>query len=347
MQSMTDKGPLPEPSSSERVSISVVVPLYSGAEYLATLIAELDQVRTGWNRAGCPISLAEVILVDDAAIDRSAEIADSISRDNDWVTVIHLARNFGQHPATVAGILHTSGDWVVTLDEDLQHSPQRIEDLLRKAILHRSDIVYANAHTPVHQSYFRDTGSRLYKRIMKLVTGNPNIPAFNSFRLIRGSIARAASSTCGHDTYFDVSLSWFTGRVEVVLMNLKDERFVRSGKSGYNVLRLVSHARRMLMSSGPRVMRTASLLGLTVIVSSAIGAIILVYDHLHGQTSNLVKGWSSLFIVTVFFGGTIIFLIGIILEYLALLVMNAHGKPIFFTVDRRSDTLLFNYFDAK
>src|SRR5882672_7517570 len=103
-------------------------------------------------------------------------------------------------PATIAGILHTSGDWVVTLDEDLQHSPARIEDLLRKAIIHRSDIVYANAETRVHQSHLRDVGSRLYKHVMKLMTGNPNVTAFNSFRLIRGDVARAASSTCGHDT---------------------------------------------------------------------------------------------------------------------------------------------------
>jgi glycosyltransferase involved in cell wall biosynthesis len=337
-------GDEPHASVSERVSISVVVPLYSGADYLTTLIAELDKVRIGWNRTACPIYLAEVILVDDAAVDRSAEIADLISDDNDWVTVIHLARNFGQHPATIAGILHTSGDWVVTLDEDLQHPPSRIGDLLRRAILHKSDIVYANADTHVHQSHLRDIGSRLYKRIVKLVTGNPDIPSFNSFRLIRGSVARAASSTCGHDTYFDLSLSWFTERVEVVRMSLKDERFIRSGKSGYNFLKLASHARKMLMSSGPRVMRTASILGLLVIALSVTGAVLLVLYNLYGEASNVVKGWSSLFIIIVFFGGAIIFFIGLILEYLALLVMNAHGKPIFFTIDRRSDALLSDYF---
>ena len=341
---MTDKEHSTHPSVSAQVSISVVIPLYSGADYLKTLIADLDKVRNGWNSAGCPISLTEVILVDDAAIDRSAEIADSISRDKEWVTVINLSRNFGQHPATIAGILHTSGDWVVTLDEDLQHPPARIEDLLRKAILHGSDIVYANSDTTVHESYIRDASSRLYKRLMEFVTGNSNILAFNSFRLIRGSIARAASSTCGHDTYFDVSLSWFTQRVEVVRMNLKDERFIQSGKSGYNFYMLISHARRMLMSSGARVMRSASLMGLIIIASSMIGAVVLVLHHLFAESSTLVKGWSSLIIATVFIGGTIIFLIGIILEYLALLVMNAHGKPIFFTIDRSSDVLLVDYF---
>lgn len=344
---MTDKEHSTHPSVSAQVSISVVIPLYSGADYLTTLIAELNEVRNGWNSDSCPISLTEVILVDDAAIDRSAEIADLIAHENNLVTVIHLARNFGQHPATIAGILHTSGDWVVTLDEDLQHPPARIEDLLRKAILHGCDIVYANADTKVHENYIRDAGSRLYKRLMELLTGNSNMLAFNSFRLIRGSVARAASSTCGHDTYFDVSLSWFTQRVEVVRMTLKDERFIRSGKSGYSFYKLISHARRMLMSSGARVMRAASVVGLFIIASSVIGAMLLVYYHLFEESSTLVKGWSSLIISIVFFGGTIIFLVGLILEYLALLVMNAHGKPIFFTIDRRSDALLTDYFSRK
>ena len=335
------------PASSAQITLSVVIPLYAGADYLPTLLAELSQIRNGWDSDGSPISLSEVILVDDAAIDGSPEIANEIALKNDWVTVIHLARNFGQHPATIAGILHTSGDWVVTLDEDLQHPPSRIVDLLRAAVLHGSDIVYANADSTVHDNYFRDAGSRLSKRLLELLTGNSNIVAFNSFRLIRGSVARAASSTCGHDTYFDVSLSWFTQRVEVVRMTLKDERYIRSGRSGYNFYKLISHARRLLMSTGPRVMRTASLFGIIIIVASMIGALSLVYYHLFEEGSTLVKGWSSLIISIVFFGGTIIFLIGILLEYLALLVMNAHGRPIFFSIDRRSDTLLTDYFSRK
>jgi undecaprenyl-phosphate 4-deoxy-4-formamido-L-arabinose transferase len=341
---MTDKNHSTRPSVSAQVSISVVIPLYSGANYLTTLIAELDQVRNGWNSAGCPISLTEVILVDDAAADRSGEIADVISHDNDWVTAIHLARNFGQHAATIAGILHTSGDWVVTLDEDLQHPPARIEDLLRKAILNGSDVVYANADTTVHESYIRDASSWLYKRLMVWMTGNSKISSFNSFRLIRGPVARAASSTCGHDTYFDISLSWFTQRMETVRMSLKDERFIRSGKSGYSFSKLVSHARKMLMSCGARVMRSASLMGLIIIGSSVIGAAAFVVHHLFWESSILVKGWSSLIIAIVFLGGTTILLTGIILEYLASLLLNAHGKPIFFTIDRRSDALLIDYF---
>ena len=326
------------------IAVSVVVPVYSGADYLAALVTEIERVRDRWAASGAPIRLVEAILVDDAAVDASPEIADRIAQDKSWVTVIHLARNFGQHPATIAGILHTSGDWVVTLDEDLQHPPDRIEEMLRIAARESRDIVYANPLSTVHQSHVRDLGSRLSKRLMQAVTGNPQIVSFNSFRLMRGSIARAAASICGHDTYFAISLSWFTQRVAAVRMDLKDERYIRTGRSGYNLIKLISHARRMMMSSGARVMRSASLLGLGFVGISIVGALALAFHHLYAPEAVLVRGWTSLIVAVVFCSGFIIFLLGIVLEYLALLVLNAHGKPIFFVADRRSDAILVDYF---
>jgi glycosyltransferase involved in cell wall biosynthesis len=333
--------------SAPPITVSVVVPVYSGADYLTALIAEIERVRTGWSDSGAPLRLVEAILVDDAAVDSSPEIAGRLACEKEWVTVVHLARNFGQHPATIAGILHTSGDWIITLDEDLQHPPARIEDMLRIAVRDGHDIVYANPHSSVHQSHMRDFGSRLYKRLMQSVTGNSQIASFNSFRLVRGSIARAASSICGHDTYFDVSLSWFTQRVTALPMDLKDQRYIRTKSSGYNFSRLVSHARRMMMSSGARVMRSASLLGLLFVGISIVGGLGLVLHHLYDPKSVMVRGWSSLIVAVVFCSGFIIFLLGIVLEYLALLVLHAHGKPIFFVVDRRSDAILVDYFSKR
>lgn len=324
------------------VTVSVVVPVYSGAEYLAALIEEIARVRTGWSDSAAPLRLVEVILVDDAAVDSSPEIADGLAAE--WVKVIHLARNFGQHPATIAGILQSSGDWIVTLDEDLQHPPVRIEDMLRIAVRGGHDIVYANPHGPVHRSLMRDFSSRLYKRLMQSATGNSQIASFNSFRLVRGSIARAASSICGHDTYFDVSLSWFTQRVTALPMDLQDRRYIRTKGSGYNFSKLVSHARRMMMSSGVRVLRSAGLLGLLFVAISIVGGLGLVLHHFYVPKSTLVRGWSSLIVAVVFCSGFIIFLLGIVLEYLALLVLHAHGKPIFFIADRRSDAILIDYF---
>jgi undecaprenyl-phosphate 4-deoxy-4-formamido-L-arabinose transferase len=324
--------------------VSAVVPVYAGAKYLQVLVDELGKLRSRWEEADAPMRLMEVILVDDAATDASPEIIDQLSERYSWVTAIHLARNFGQHPATIAGILHSSGDWIVTLDEDLQHPPTRIEDLLRQVARTGSDIVYANAQGSVHENYVRDLGSVLFKRLIERFSGNPNVRNFNSFRLMRGSVARAASSICTHDTYFDVALSWFTQRVASVSMELKDERFISEKKSGYKLSKLLSHARRMLMSSGVKVIRLGALAGLIVVLLSIVVSIFLFFLKILSPGAVIFNGWTSLMLTMIFIGGIITTLVGIILEYLSLLVLTAHGKPIFFVIDRSRDVLLRRYF---
>lgn len=326
------------------LTLSAVVPVYSGEEYLRRLITRFESLKSHWQQENAPISLAEVILVDDSAIDKSPELIDELAGEYPWVVALHLSRNYGQHAATIAGILHSSGDWVVTLDEDLQHPPEEIERLLRKAISNSSDIVYGKPVSGVHETMFRDFSSKTIKAVIEKLTGNPHIRNANSFRLLRGPVARAASSVCSHDTYFDIALIWFTNRVDVVNMEMKDARYIEKGKSGYNISALMSHARKLIFSSKLRILRLGALVGLIVVLFSAVGSVGLVVRKIMYPDSVGVAGWTSLMVVIGFFSGAILAVLGIVLEYLSILVLRAHGKPLFFTIDRKADTVLRQYF---
>lgn len=329
------------------ISISVVVPVYSGEKFLHELIQQLDRVRTEWVEKQAPMRLAELILIDDAAIDASATIVDDLEASHAWVTALHLMRNFGQHAATIAGVLHSSGDWVVTIDEDLQHPPAAIELLLRKAALSGADVVYARPSGAVHEARTRDWASRGFKHMTAILTGNASVVHFNSFRLLRGSLARAASSACGHETYFDVALSWFTNRVQFVLLEIKDQRFISSGSTGYSFSRLLSHARRMLLTSRVKAISLLGFIGVLIAAVSAIGGAAVLLQKMIVPSSIVVKGWPSLILVNLFFGGFITFMIAVILEYISILVLSAHGKPLFFVVDRSPDERLVEYFTKR
>ena len=327
------------------ISVSVVVPVYSGEKFLRELVQQLDRVRTEWVEQQAPMRLAELILVDDAAVDASPTIVDDLEADYPWVTALHLMRNFGQHAATIAGVLHSSGDWVVTMDEDLQHPPAEIEPLLRKAALSGADIVYAQPSSAVHQARTRDWASRGFKRTMAILTGNASVVHFNSFRLLRGSLARAASSACGHETYFDVALSWFTNRVQFVLLELKDQRFISSGSSGYSFSRLLTHARRMLMTSRVKSIRLLGFIGVLIAVLSMIGGAAVLVQKIDRAVFDRCQGLAIADTgQPLFWSKFITFMIALILEYISILVLSAHGKPLFFVVDRSSDKTLVEYF---
>ncbi|QPC87432.1 glycosyltransferase [Mesorhizobium sp. NBSH29] len=324
------------------ISISIVVPVYAGEEYLERLAVRVESVRNSWS--GAPFHLSELIFVEDGAKDGSGQIVDRLSVEYGWIKPLHLSRNYGQHAATVAGIVQTTGDWVVVMDEDLQHPPEEIETLLRKAVKSGSDVVYSNPNGAVHQKVGRDWTSRTFKSIMARLTGNTHITVFNSFRLIRGSIAREASLACGHSTYFDIALSWFTQRVTSVSMNLKDERFIRTGKSGYSFNSLLSHARRLLFSTQVKALRIGSVIGGLAVFLALISSLTFIAVKIVHPSTIPVTGWPSLMITIMFFGGVTIFMVGLVIEYISILVMETHGKPLYNYVDRSSDKAVLAFF---
>ena len=335
------------PDNLESIKLSVVIPVYSGADYLESLTQQLDELRTQWIETNAPLSFAEAIFVDDAAIDDSLKVLNSLSERYPWITVLSLSRNFGQHPATEAGILYTSGDWVVTMDEDLQHPPALVETLLMTAVTDQCDIVYANPTREVHQNLIRDLGSRLYKRMIRRLTGIKTIPHINSFRLIRGTIARAAASVCSHDTYLDIALTWFTERIGFVRADLRDQRLISSGKSGYNLRKLLSHARRMILSTQTKALRIGGLLGIFTFIASLSFASYVFLNYFFGWTLMNIQGWPSIVIISSFLGGVSLLLISIVIEYMSIILLHTQGKPTFFVIDRSTDKLLLDYFTGR
>ncbi|RQP05847.1 glycosyltransferase (plasmid) [Paracoccus sp. MA] len=332
-------------SWSQGIMVSVVVPVYSGSDYLESLAGALSDLRRDWQEQEAPFLLAEAIFVDDAAIDDSGAKIDRLALQHDWIVPLHLSRNFGQHPATIVGILHSSGDWVVTMDEDMQHRPEVIAAMLRKAVTEHADIVYANPASAVHNAAIRDLTSRSFKRLMQWLTDNPSLTSFNSFRLIRGPVARAAASVCSHDTYLDITLSWFTQSIRAIRVEMKDERYIRTGRSGYSLKSLFSHAWRMIFSSQIKLLRIGAGLGLLAMAVSVLAALYFLTVKLFFPADIQVQGWTSLFLAIMFFGGLSAFMLGIVLQYLSSLVLKVHGKPTFFTIDRSGDAAAAQWFD--
>jgi glycosyltransferase involved in cell wall biosynthesis len=334
-------------SATRSITVCTVTPVYSGDEYLRALVDELEQLRNDWARRGAPMKLVESIFVDDGSIDGSAEILSKLADQFPWVTIVTLSRNFGQHAATVAGICHSSSDWVVTLDEDLQHKPALIDELFLTQASNSADVVYANPKLSAHGNSWRDKTSRSVKRILAKLTSTPQIEMFNSFRLIRGSVARAAASSSSRSTYFDIAISWFTKSASSTELDMQDDRFNETQNSGYGFLKLVQHARRLIVSAELDIASPGLVVGFIAISFAILLATVTIIQKFFFPETIGSVGWTSLMTVSTFFGGIIIALLCVALEYIHILVMNNLGKPTFFTVDRSYDAILKEWFDAK
>src|SRR5215216_2865320 len=107
--------------------VSIVIPVFNGETTLAGVIAEiLPLAEPTLTPAGRSFIVSEIVLVYDNGTDESDVAIRSLAAQYDLVRPVWLSRNFGQHAATLAGISSSTGDWVVTLDEDGQHNPADI-----------------------------------------------------------------------------------------------------------------------------------------------------------------------------------------------------------------------------
>ncbi len=242
-----------------RQCLSIVVPVYRGERYLEQLVAELASLRGMLLRERSPVEVDRAIFVDDAAVDGSGPLLDRLAAQHAWIEVLHLPRNAGQHVATAAGLARAPGDWIATLDEDLQHRPESLLPLLAAAAAASADLVYAAPHGGVHRTFYRDASSLTAKFLIGLLSGNRNVRHFNSFRVVRGPIARAAATEITAGTYLDIALSWFAERVVVVPLSLVDRRDLAGLPGGYDLPGLLRHAKRMLLTSWKGPPRRAGL----------------------------------------------------------------------------------------
>jgi polyisoprenyl-phosphate glycosyltransferase len=321
------------PDHDQPHRVSVVVPVYKGELTLPQLMEEVDLLTKGVESPdGAPWIVAEALLVFDNGPDASAEILRELEARYDWVRVVWLSRNFGQHSATLAGMASSGSEWIATIDEDGQHDPRAIGTLLDSALRNHATVVYARPTNPAPHGFLRNTASRLAKRLVSLLSDGQATVEYQSFRLILGEIGRSVAAYAGSGVYLDVALGWVAARTATADVKL------RAGSdrvSGYSSRKLVGHFWRLVLSSGTRALRIVSALGAILALLGAVLAIVFIVQRILGGA--LPQGWTSIVTIILLSSGAILFSLGIIAEYLGVAVNMALGKPPYLIV---SDTKL-------
>jgi glycosyltransferase involved in cell wall biosynthesis len=308
--------------------ISVVIPVYQGEKTLSALLAEIAPLTAGFaTPAGHSARIGEVILVHDRGPDRSDEVIRTLTAGHPFVKAVWLSRNFGQHAATLAGIASSGGAWIVTMDEDGQHDPAYIASILDTALAENASVVYAKAENPPPHGFFRNTSSKLAKRVLDSAFGGGRATDFNSYRLILGDIGRSVAAYAGTSVYLDVALTWVTDRVTTspVLLRQEGDR-----RSGYSLMRLLGHFWRMVLTSGTRGLRLVTITGAVFALLGLVYAIYLTIARF--VSGDVPEGWTSQMVLTAVGIGLVLIALGIIAEYVGVAVNMAMGKPPYLIV---------------
>lgn len=305
--------------------ISVVVPVYRGERHLRALAKEVEALTlTRTTPEGNRFRVGELVLVHDCGPDDSPRVIRELAEEWEWVRPVWLSRNFGQHAATIAGMASSSGEWIVTLDEDGQHDPADIGSLLDAALRTGSSLVYAAPSNPAPHPLFRRITSRGAKVVVSLLSGGVDASVFHSYRLVLGELGRSVAAYAGGGVYLDVTLSWVCPKPATAPVTLRDEG---ERASGYNARSLLSHFWRLVLTSGTRGLRLVSMAGAIAAVLGIGAAVVLVVMRLLDGTS--VPGWTSLMVVLFVCSGAILFSLGVVAEYVGVVVGMAMGRPLY------------------
>jgi undecaprenyl-phosphate 4-deoxy-4-formamido-L-arabinose transferase len=305
-------------------TVSVVVPVYLAGSALRSTLEELLESASVFDVSPrVKLKLDEVVLVVDnpllSGMERAAVRA--LEHLDPRVHTMWLTRNFGQHPATIAGIVSTNGDWVVTIDEDGQHDPKQIPRMLLTAAERTASLVYAKPTNSPPHSAARNAASRAAKVVFRLLTGASE--DFHSFRLMEGSIARSACAYMGESVYLDVAMRWSCGEPAVCPMNMRPE----STPSSYRTSQLLSHFWRMVLSTGTRPLRLIAIAGVAVAFVGLVVTGIVVERRISGAVP--VPGWTSVMVVLLILGGGLFITLAVVAEYVGFAVRNSIGKPLY------------------
>jgi glycosyltransferase involved in cell wall biosynthesis len=299
-----------------RPTVSVVIPCYRSSVTLPPLLERLNPVLAE------SAARSEVILIVDGSPDDTWQVARALSASHDWVKAIRLSRNFGQHNALLAGIRAASCDVVVTIDDDLQHRPEDIADML-DALADDVDLVYG-VHRGAQNGALRGVGSRLGRELLAHGLGVPFAREISAFRAFRTRLRDGFAALDGPHISIDVALSWTTTHVRAIEVTV-DPR--REGRSGYTTRALVSQLLRLVLGYSTLPLRLVSFLGA---LCAALGFSLLVYvltAYAVGYTQ--VPGFTFLASMVAMFSGAQMLAIGVVGEYVARVYVRSTGRPAY------------------
>lgn len=319
MADSIDKSAERDPNAP-RPSLSIVIPLYRDEDTLEAIFGRclpiLDEAGTG-----------ELVLVDDGGLDEATPRAREMAKDyHHPVVVVRLSRNFGQHPAVFAGLAHSTGERVATLDSDLQYPPEELPAMLAEL----SD------RYPVVSGYRQDRRDPLARRLItKMLTRwlnrrtGVNLHDFGSmFRVYDRPTVELMLQFTERHRYVPAVVAWLG--VPIKEVPIKHESRGEQG-SRYRLTTLLDLLLDLITGYSVFPLRVLTGLGLAAAGAGFLGTIsFLIYRLFEGSG---VSGTVTAFALVFALLGVELLIIALIGEFVGRIYTEAKARPYYIVRD--------------
>ncbi len=295
---------------------SIVVPVFNSDASLSELCKRCASVFENLQETW------EILLIDDGSSNPlSWQNIELLSKLDPHVKGYKLSKNSGKHSAILAGFSYAEGDYIITIDDDLQHPPEEIPKLI---VLNKHDVVIGE-YTAYQASGIKKLISKRKKKFEQKLLNIPQGVVVSPFKLYKKRVVKDILKI--KTAYPFITALLFEVTSDVV--NTPVEHHVRKlGKSQYTMGKMLQQFSNLLFNNSSYLLKLISKLGLSISALSVLAAIYLLSRKLFGLVH--VSGWTSLMLTLLFIGGLILFSIGILGEYLIRIIKGVESKPSFY-----------------
>lgn len=291
--------------------VSFVIPCYRSAHTLPGVIDEIKGTMKKLNAYDY-----EVVLINDCSPDDTFEIIKGLCKENDNITGINLAKNFGQHSALMAGFHYVKGDIVICLDDDGQTPADEAGKLIER-IEQGADVVYAK-YNHKHHSGFRNWGSHVNELMTRVMLGKPKELYISSYFAARKFIVEEMKRY----TYAYPYVIGLVLRSTKNIVNAEVEHRDRiEGTSGYTIGKLFTLWFNGFTAFSVKPLRIATVTGAVCALAGFLYGIYTIIKKIFINPPGLVTGFSALMSVMVFIGGMMMLMMGLVGEYIWLTIV--------------------------
>lgn len=296
--------------------LSIISPIYRAENIVEQLVFEIEKEISVLNIE------YEIILVDDRSPDQSWKKMTELAQKNKRLKIIRLSRNFGQHPAILAGLNHAQGTWVVVMDCDLQDQPKEIIPLYKKALEGYEVVLARRLNREDH--FLKKLSSKIFSKVYSFFTDTKYDNEIANFGIYHQKVIQSVLKISDYIKFFPLFVN-FVGFNSTSIVVEHAPRI--SGKTTYSFSKLVSLAFNTIISFSNKPLKLFVKFGMMIsFISFCVGSY-YIYQALHNEIA--VLGFTSIIVSIWFLSGIIITTIGVTGIYVGKIFDQSKNRPVY------------------
>lgn len=303
-------------------TIDIIVPCFNEEDSVRAFFNEINNVMTDFESRFS----WKIIFIDDGSSDGTMKEIHALrhTENVECVNYISFARNFGKEAALYAGFENSTADYVIVMDADLQHPPALIPEMIETVEKGEFDCVGARRVSRKGEGIIKSLFSSAFYYVINWATGMNLVPGMTDFRIMKRNVVDAIVSMHERERFIKGLYSWVGFKTKWI----EYENIERvHGKSKWSFRSLWNYAKSGFIAFAVTPLRGVVYLGMLVVFASFVYGVRLYWMSVTG-----LRPWqdtTTIILLLLFIGGTIITVLGLIGEYIARIYMETKQRPIY------------------